>query len=114
MNVSKLNVNGQEYNFTDTDAQSKIAGLQNGTYTKDQMDAELAKKVDSVTGKQLSTEDYSTDEKNKLNGIESGANNYSLPTASTSVKGGVKVGDGLSLDGETLSADKQIDWKTID
>ena len=30
-------------------------------------------KVDKVAGKQLSTEDYSTDEKNKLNGIASGA-----------------------------------------
>ena len=30
-------------------------------------------KVDKVAGKQLSTEDYSTDEKNKLNGIATGA-----------------------------------------
>ena len=33
----------------------------------------LANKVDKVTGKQLSTEDYTTSEKNKLAGIQSGA-----------------------------------------
>lgn len=38
-----------------------------GAYT------ELAKKVDKVTGKGLSTNDYTTDEKNKLAGIASGA-----------------------------------------
>lgn len=114
MNVSKLNVNGQEYNFTDTDAQSKIASIQNDTYTKSEMDGELAKKVDSVTGKQLSTEDYTSTEKNKLKDIEEGANNYTLPTASGSTKGGVKVGDRLALDGEVLSAEEQIKWRTIE
>lgn len=33
----------------------------------------LNDKVDKVTGKGLSTNDYTTDEKNKLNGIEAGA-----------------------------------------
>ena len=36
-------------------------------------------KVDKITGKGLSTNDYSTTEKTKLNGIAPGANNYSLP-----------------------------------
>lgn len=40
---------------------------------------ELAKKVDKVAGKQLSTEDYTTEEKNKLAGIEAGANKYIHP-----------------------------------
>ena len=40
---------------------------------------------------------YTTTEKNKLAGIEANANNYSLPTASDSVLGGVKVGDSLSI-----------------
>lgn len=34
----------------------------------------------------------SADDKSKLNGIEEGANNYSLPTASSSTLGGVKTG----------------------
>ena len=37
-------------------------------------------KVDKVTGKQLSTEDYTTAEKTKLSGIAEGANNYVHPT----------------------------------
>ena len=36
----------------------------------------LAGKVDKVSGKQLSTNDYTTTEKNKLAGIAAGANNY--------------------------------------
>ena len=57
-------------------------------------------KVDKVTGKGLSTEDYTTEEKTKLAGIAQNANNYTLPTASTTTKGGVKVGDNLKITGE--------------
>lgn len=39
---------------------------------------------------------YTTTEKNKLSGVEDNANNYSLPTASTSTLGGVKV-DGITI-----------------
>lgn len=42
-------------------------------------DTVLAGKVDKVSGKQLSTEDYTTAEKTKLAGVEAGANNYSHP-----------------------------------
>ncbi|WP_315117798.1 hypothetical protein [uncultured Clostridium sp.] len=44
------------------------------------MTNELSKKVDKVQGKQLSTEDYTTIEKNKLAGIEQGANKYTHPS----------------------------------
>ena len=40
---------------------------------KSYVDTELSNKVDKVTGKQLSTEDYTTAEKSKLAGISSGA-----------------------------------------
>lgn len=40
----------------------------------------LSGKVDKVSGKQLSTEDYTTAEKNKLSGIAAGANNYTHPS----------------------------------
>lgn len=40
------------------------------------------------TGKGLSTNDYTTAEKTKLAGIATGANNYSLPTASSTILGG--------------------------
>lgn len=42
-------------------------------YNKTETDDLLALKVDKVTGKQLSTEDFTTDEKTKLAGIEAGA-----------------------------------------
>lgn len=41
----------------------------------------LGKKVDKVTGKGLSTNDYTTDEKNKLAGIEEGANKTTVDSA---------------------------------
>lgn len=44
------------------------------------MTMQLAGKVDKVVGKGLSTEDYTSEEKSKLAGIEAGANNYKLPT----------------------------------
>lgn len=44
MDITKLNLNGVEYNLTDKDAQSKINSLQENTYTK----AEVDNLVDSV------------------------------------------------------------------
>ena len=65
---------------------------------------ELNNKVDKVTGKGLSTEDYTSTEKQKLAGLS----NYTLPTASSSILGGVKIGDNLSIDANgVLSADAQ-------
>lgn len=46
----------------------------------------------------------STSDKTKLDGIATGANNYSLPTASASTLGGVKVGTNLSISNGVLSA----------
>ena len=63
--------------------------------------AAIAGKVDKVEGKGLSTEDYTTAEKTKLAGIEANANNYTLPTATASALGGVKVGDNLAIDSST-------------
>lgn len=70
------------------------------TWSANKIGSELDDKVDKITGKQLSTEDYTTAEKTKLSGIEDNANNYTLPTASTSTLGGVKV------DGTSITADE--------
>lgn len=59
---------------------------------------DISGKVDKINGKGLSTNDYTTTEKNKLNGIEENANDYSLPIASSTVLGGIKVGSGLNID----------------
>lgn len=55
-------------------------------------------KVDKVKGKGLSTNDYTTPEKNKLAAIEAEANKYVLPAATTTTRGGIIVGDRLSID----------------
>ena len=59
---------------------------------------DISDKVDKINGKGLSTNDYTTEEKNKLSGIEENANNYSLPIASSTALGGIKIGSGLSID----------------
>ena len=41
----------------------------------------------------------SSADKTKLDGVATSANNYSLPTASASTLGGIKIGTGLSIDG---------------
>lgn len=48
--------------------------------------SELAKKVDKVTGKGLSTNDYTTAEKTKLSGIAEGANKYVHPSSAAGAK----------------------------
>lgn len=56
------------------------------------VNASLATKVDKVSGKGLSTNDFTAAYKAKLDGIASGANNYTLPKATSSALGGVMVG----------------------
>lgn len=64
-------------------------------------------KVNEVEGKGLSTNDYTTPEKNKLAAIEAEANKYVLPAATASALGGVKIGSNITLaDGGTISITK--------
>lgn len=51
----------------------------------------LGGKVDKVSGKGLSTNDYTTAEKTKLNGIAAGANNYTHPAHTAYASGLYKV-----------------------
>lgn len=63
-----------------------------GKYAKTaDVNTALAKKVDAVSGKGLSTNDFTAAYKSKLDGIATGANNYTLPTASNTTLGGIKV-----------------------
>lgn len=80
----KLNWNDK---YTKSEVDIKIANISSGGsvdlsnyYNKQDVDTQLSNKVDSIVGKQLSTEDYSTEDKQKLNLIEDGANNYIHPT----------------------------------
>ena len=75
----------------------------------------LGNKVDKVTGKGLSTNDYTTTEKNKLAGIEANANNYTLPKASGTVLGGIKIGNNLKIDenGVVSATDTNTTYTTM-
>lgn len=74
----------------------------------------LNNKVDKTDGKGLSTNDYTTTEKEKLAGLS----NYTLPTATTETLGGVKVGAGLTINSGVLSATgggvaDSVDWSNV-
>lgn len=56
-------------------------------FTLKDFTSELNNKVDKVEGKQLSSNDYTTAEKNKLANLQ----NYTLPTATKNILGGVKA-----------------------
>ena len=51
----------------------------NDAATKNYVDTQIAEKVDKVDGKGLSTNDYTSADKKKLDGISEGANNYVHP-----------------------------------
>lgn len=63
-------------------------------------------KVNKVEGKGLSTNDYTTPEKNKLAAIEAEANKYVLPAATASALGGVKIGSNITNTNGTISLTK--------
>ena len=56
---------------------------------------------------------YTAAEKSKLAGIANNANNYSLPTASTSVLGGVKIGANIEIDAEGKISATAMEWANI-
>lgn len=75
------------------DIYAKIKGS-SGSYTMELLDdttVDLSGKVDKVAGKGLSTNDYTTAEKNKLAGIAEGANNYVHPSYTAKASGLYKV-----------------------
>ena len=70
--------------------------------------------VAKESGKGLSTNDYTAEEKTKLAGLS----NYTLPTATDQVLGGVKVGAGLAINNGVLSATDggtadSVDWSGV-
>ena len=81
--------NGKDWVYVNSKATGDITELQEDVK---QLQTDIKNKVDKVSGKGLSTNDYTTAEKNKLAGIAANANNYTLPTASDSTLGGIKTG----------------------
>lgn len=102
-NVSDTGANYVATSTTPTwDKLSETVDL-SGYATTAAMNSALGNKVDKVSGKALSTNDYTTAEKNKLAGIAASANNYSLPAATSSVLGGVKTSTGITNSSGTIS-----------
>lgn len=75
----------------------------------------LKQKTDKEEGKGLSTEDFTSSLKLKLENLE----NYSLPLASSEQLGGIKIGSGLTIDENGLvsatggGVADTIDWNNI-
>ena len=101
---SNIAVNADGVMSVDLSSYQKTADADNKYYTKSSATTALAAKVDKVSGKQLSTEDYTTVEKTKLAGVDVGANKYVLPVASSTVSGGIKVGANLQIVDGVLNA----------
>lgn len=84
------NLNDTVFGNADKNIKSLVSLVGNEPVSE-QISSAVADKVVKVTGKGLSTNDYTTPEKTKLAGIDDYANNYSLPTAAKNVLGGVKT-----------------------
>lgn len=84
------------------------------TYTKIEVDTALSNKVDKVSGKGLSANDFTNTLKAKLEGIEEGANNYVHPTGD----GNLHVpATGTTNNGKVLMAGSSagaLSWKALD
>lgn len=83
------------------DVTDQISGKADTTYVNEQLD----KKVDKVSGKQLSTNDFTNADKNKLSGIEEGAEvNVNADWNATS-------GDAQILNKPVIITEEEIDQK---
>lgn len=76
-----------------SDATGHITGMNSRTIT-----------IPSSTATTSANGLMSSSDKTKLNSIATNANNYSLPTASSSTLGGIKVGSNLTISSGVLSA----------
>lgn len=99
-----VDVNLKDY-YTKAEVNEAIEGVEGRTTSA------LALKVDKVDGKQLSTNDYTTSEKNKLQGIAANANNYTHPTTAGNkhLPAGGTVGQVL-----VNSGDGTGEWKDVE
>lgn len=93
-------------------AEKKYLGVTTVTYLMAKIKSLFVAKE---AGKGLSTNDFTNQDKSKLDGLQ----NYTLPKASTESLGGIMVGAGLTIDGEGhLSATgggeaDSVNWKNV-
>lgn len=82
---------------------SHLSGALASYVTQTALSSGLATKVDKVSGMGLSSNDFTDTLLAKLNGIEAGANRYVLPTASSAVLGGVRIGANITISNGVIS-----------
>lgn len=95
--VVKINEN-TTYTLTKSGSTITLKGSDGSTQTVSDSNTTYNAATTSAAGLMSATD------KSKLDGIATGANKYSLPTASSSTLGGVKVGTNLSISNGVLSA----------
>lgn len=121
--VDKISGKGLSENDYTTAEKAKLAGIETGAQvnprnvseltndagyqTASQVASATAGKVDKVSGKGLSTEDYSTAEKTKLSGIADGAD-MTKDVYDTTNNGNCDMADDVVLDAETVAL-----WNSI-
>ena len=104
--VVKINEN-TTYTLTKSGSTITLKGSDGSTQTVSDSNTTYNAATTSAAGLMSATD------KSKLDGIATGANKYSLPTASSSTLGGVKVGTNLSISNGVLSAtDTKYDTAT--
>ncbi len=108
----KTKLSGIETGATKTTIDTELSGTSTNPVQNKVVNTALAGKVDKESGKGLSTNDYTTAEKAKLGGIEENANNYTLPTASATTLGGVKIGANITVTDGTISV-TALEWENI-
>lgn len=85
-----------------------------GTMTQSAIKTELENKVDKVSGKDLSTNDYTTAEKNKLKGIAAGATANTGTITGVKMNGSSKGTSGVVDLGTVLTGGKQTSTSNAD
>lgn len=122
----KIGTHKQEVDLTDYAKKSEALKSVETTTTSDLVQLNVIKvntmqsNVNISAATQQLAGVMSAVDKNKLDGIETGANNYTLPIASATALGGIKLGSGLSVTNDgtvSVSADVvagAVQWDSIE
>jgi len=110
------NIASNANNYTHpTQSAIDVNATDNGINVIDRVQVNAAGHVTAVSTRDLTLATTTTPgpmaaaDKVKLDGIANNANNYSLPTATGSVLGGIKIGTRLSITDGVVSADSQTE-----
>lgn len=105
--IKTLTIGGNSYALNDTTARAGLTAKQDKLTAGSNITISTSNVISATYGAATTSAAglMSAADKTKLNGIAAGANNYTLPAATASTLGGIKVGSGLSVTSDgTLSA----------